>query len=161
VVQVRAAKKPFRVGDQLDIGILTRRETLLYCFDRRPNSETRLLYPALPEKENRFGRSNGEMKFPDDFGIKEWFRPFDELLVKDFSCIATEERLPDELGKKWFKHTANARLLDQAVVGPSAQPFGQADKPSIASDEADEILAWLRKSAGYAEDTDTIEVVPK
>jgi hypothetical protein len=150
-LRVRAAKAPFRVGDQLEMRIEVLRPARLFCFILDRDGEATLLYPTneTGERANLFSSADGKLKFPDDFNPRMRLGPMPEPAVEFFHCIATVEPLQGTLETKWFENTA-ARRRNQ-------------DKRNLATDRdvAGDILSRLRKSEGYAEDSAKIEIVSK
>jgi hypothetical protein len=150
VLRVRAAKMPFHVGDRLDVRIEVLRQARLFCFMLDQAGEATLLYPTYEtqrERDNLYGRSDGELKFPERFRLPITLGPMPEPTVEFFHCIATGQPLRDRLKALWFENTAAQRILDKP------------DQPSVAPGTAHDILSGLRESEGYAEASARIEIV--
>jgi hypothetical protein len=138
VLQVRAAKSPFTVGDAFDVRIKVLRPSRLFCFMLDQDGEAALLYPtSVTEAERVFYPGDGELQFPRHFnmsGIPRLRSPIDEY----FHCVATRYPLPDTPRERWFRNTAARRVA-------------AGERSSIDTVATREILSGLQQSEGYAE----------
>ena len=140
VLQVRATKPRFHVGERLDIRIKVLRQSYVLCFILdHAGTDAALLYPAHETDENRFGPSDKELKYPDDF--KSSFPVgLDRPLSESFHCVATGQPLRDPLKKQWFDNMADV-----------VKKRNGSEDPSISAGKTKEILSGLRESEGAFE----------
>jgi hypothetical protein len=156
VLQVRAAKMPFSVGDTLDMRVTVLRPSHLFCWILDQDAEATLFYPQYEtqNRDNQFGPEDGEIQFQNYDPVRTGaspgttigmlkqiplHTPADEL----FSCVATGQPLPDDLRKRWFTNTLGYRREHNKH---HQDKMPDALKPGEIAD----LLSRLRQIDGYA-----------